>query len=244
MGVNTKKLGFTIIETTVVLGISSMLMVAILVGSSMAVNQQRYRDSVMTLVSFVQGEYVAVTRVQNTDRSSGAGYDCSNTAQVGIGTTPRGTSDCVIIGRAINIDSGKTIKTNDVIGYRSSTESLPDGDIAALLKYDHMKLFEQGVSESEVAWGAEIVDAATSTAQTFGILLLRSPSSGNTVTFISDSPITSANVRTLVAAANIKKITMCVDSQNLFTGPRSGVIIQAGASSPNGVQQQEVGSGC
>jgi len=243
MGVNTKKLGFTIIETTIVLGISSLLMVAVLAGSSMAVNQQRYRDSVMSLLSLVQGEYLAVTRVQNSERTTN--YDC-NTGDASVsngGVTPRGASECVIIGRVINVSGGKTIKASDVIGSRSVATPLPDNDIDALQSYQ-LSIFDIGTLTSEVAWGGAIVDPVTSVPETFGILLLRSPVSGSVITFISSTAITSTNLESVVNVANIQEKKMCVDSQSLFSGPRSGVIIQAGASGPNGVQQKEVGSGC
>lgn len=240
-----RELGFTIIETTIVLGISSLLMVAVLAGSMVAINQQRYSDGVSSLHSLVQSEYIATTRVVNLDRS-GQDFDCNTSAVVSpvpVGT-PRGASDCVVIGRFFNVVNGTSIQRGDVIGYHDDAVNLPDGDIAALQAFQ-LALHDASVTESEPSWGTAIVNQGGSTPSTFGVLILRSPLNGNVLTFISDgSAITSANVEGLVDATHVQERTMCLDARGLYGGPRSAVVIQAGAAGPNAVSRIEEGSGC
>ena len=51
--------GFTLVEAMLFLAITGLLTVGILVGSGVAISQQRYRDSVNSLKSFIQDQYSA-----------------------------------------------------------------------------------------------------------------------------------------------------------------------------------------
>ena len=56
-----KSKGFTIIEVMLFLAVTGALAVAILVGSGVAIGQQRYKDSVNSLQSFIQSPQYIVT---------------------------------------------------------------------------------------------------------------------------------------------------------------------------------------
>jgi len=90
--------GFTIIETMLFLGITGLLIVGILAGTGNSISIQRYRDSVTSLQSMLQMQY---SNVENVSNNSVAAKSC------GAKTSPRGQSDCVILGRFISTTDGK-----------------------------------------------------------------------------------------------------------------------------------------
>jgi len=63
--------GFTVIEVMLFLAVTGLLAVGILVGSGVAIGQQRYRDSVNTLKSYIQQQYSEVTSVINNRAITG-----------------------------------------------------------------------------------------------------------------------------------------------------------------------------
>src|SRR6187402_1944283 len=105
MGIKTQN-GFTIIETMLFLGVTGMLATAILVGSGVAIGQQRYRDSVNSLKSQVQQQYSEVTNVIN---SRDKNWSCDVNGNVieapdASDGESRGTTDCVLLGRLLTVD--------------------------------------------------------------------------------------------------------------------------------------------
>ncbi|HEU4715394.1 MAG TPA: prepilin-type N-terminal cleavage/methylation domain-containing protein, partial [Candidatus Saccharimonadales bacterium] len=84
MGAKTQN-GFTIIEVMLFLAITGMLAAAILVGSGVAIGQQRYRDSVSSLQSYIQQQYNKVINVTN-DRDKS--WTCDSNGTVTQADTP------------------------------------------------------------------------------------------------------------------------------------------------------------
>ena len=104
--------GFTIVETMLFLAVAGLLTMGILVGSGAAINQQRYRDSVNSLKSFVQDQYSDVTNVVNSRDNQ---WSCGSNADVveagDAEAQARGTSNCVLLGRYITVDNtGKLLE--------------------------------------------------------------------------------------------------------------------------------------
>lgn len=241
-----KSSGFTIIEVTLVLAISALLIVGILGGATAAINRQRYHDSVMSLEGFLKQQYISVTRVVNKDRAGGTGYVCDSSADVseaGLGAAkPRGTSDCVVLGRVVNVTNGTDISAMSVIGHEPSGPApspAPTSDVDVLKTYQ-LSLFQGSKQTSEVGWSSSITD------ENFGILLLRSPLSGNIVTFVSPEPIdNSADLESTVDnGVMTEDKELCVSPDGLFAGQPMSVIIRQGAAGPAGVEQLGEASGC
>lgn len=57
--------GFTIIEVTLVLAISSLIIVGVMMGTSGSIARQRYNDSVNDIVDYLRSTYSEVINVQN-----------------------------------------------------------------------------------------------------------------------------------------------------------------------------------
>lgn len=237
MGSNTNS-GFTIIETMLFLAIAGALTVGVLAGSGLAINQQRYRDSVNTLKSFIQQQYSETTNVVN-DRSGSEG--CSDTAAItppaGASAQPRGMSGCVILGRYVVIDAtGTQVTASNVIGYRTANAPDKPSDIEEIKDNYKLGISTIGGDASDVAWGAVVVKNHTNDPMPISMLILRSPLSGAIMTYTAEGIAT--DLQSLVAVGNTNRaIDLCVDAPaSSLMGNRSAVRISAFATNQGSVQ--------
>ncbi len=99
--------GFTIIEVSLFLGISALLLVSLMAGITAAINRQRFTDSVQSTQSFLQKQFSeTINVVNNRPANLGTGGDCDET-----GAPERGASSCIIIGRALYFEADKDVVT-------------------------------------------------------------------------------------------------------------------------------------
>lgn len=242
MGIR-KNAGFTIIEVMLFLAVTGMLAVAILVGSGVSIGQQRYRDSVNTLKSLIQDQYSQTTNVAN-DRSNDSA--CTNAVVVQPPASvpdpqPRGTSECVIMGRLFIIgDNGMDITASNVVGYRTSlTAPAAATDLQELQNNYRIAASPIGTEENQVEWGSKIVKPKTTTVEPLSIMIIRSPLSGSIMTFVGDGVVTGANALNALAAAGLNNTArnICVDAeQGTFAGKRQAIRINAFASSASAIE--------
>jgi type II secretory pathway pseudopilin PulG len=226
--------GFTIIEVMLFLAVTGLLAVGILVGSGVAIGQQRYRDSVNSLKSFIQQQYSEVTNVINSRNND---WNCNANGEVTQGAgQPRGTSECVLLGRLITIgDTGTQITASNVVGYRTPGAPSGTSDILEIGNYRlHISPIDQ--TTEEVAWGAQIVKPGGANPMPFSILIVRSPLSGSLYTFTKDGM--QANLNSMIDEDNIRTAKdLCVNADvGTFVGRRMEVRIDAFAANQSAVQ--------
>jgi len=234
----TKSLaGFTIIEVMLFLAVTGLLAAVILAGSGVTIGQQRYRDSVNSLKSYIQQQYNEVTNVIN-DRSNN--WTCNAAAVVtevnGVGQ-PRGASDCVLLGRLVTVnESGERLTTSEVTGYRMPGAATASNDIAELVNNYNLGVSPVDQQETEMRWGTQIVRPKTSNPMPLSILIVRSPLSGSILTFTADG--VQSNPKGMIAVANMSQPrNMCVNADiGTFVGDRLAVRIDAYAASQSAVQ--------
>ncbi|MES2631121.1 MAG: hypothetical protein V4611_04125 [Patescibacteria group bacterium] len=248
--------GFTIIETMLFLAISGLLIVALIAGTGASLNIQRYRDATESFKSVLQQQYADIISVQN-DRDNT--WSCGGTAipdSDAVTPQDRGQSDCMLIGKYVRVDSNE-ISIYRIIGYGSSSAGGAD-DIAAL-KSDYLLnvsgVDEPEVDESELEWGTKIawpaitetgaVHPAAGTPRTLGVLVLRSPSSGQIYTFTSnDIPakdaIGSLTFANMIVAGNAVPgqgaQLICIDSDGLYDGGDRAIYLSGYASGTSAVE--------
>lgn len=230
--------GFTIIETMLFLGIAGALTVGVFVGSGTAIGQQRYRDSVNSLKSFIQQQYSEVSNVVNGRDGSEA---CANAVvvQPPDSTTPqsRGTSECIMLGRYVVVDtSGTKISASNVVGYRTPGASEAASDILELTTNYQLGRSAIGREEVEIAWGATVVKQQTAQAMPLTMLILRSPLSGSIMTYTSEGVV--ADLKSMINVANSSSTrNLCVDAAiGSFVGRRMSVQISPFATSQGAIQ--------
>lgn len=230
--------GFTIIETMLFLGVAGALTIGVLAGSGIAINQQRYRDSVNSLKSFIQQQYSEVTNVVNARDGSEM---CTNAVVVesptGNASQPRGTSDCMMLGRVVTVDpTGKRVTAASVVGYR--LPGVPEATSDIVEVRDNYRLGRSTINQDsmEVDWGATIVRPGTTTPMPLSMLILRSPLSGSIMTYVSEG--SAADLTSLVVVGNSNRThNLCINAPaGSFTGSRTAVQISAFATNQGSIQ--------
>lgn len=228
--------GFTVVEVVLFLAISGLMMIGILAGTGVAINAQRYRDSVNSLVSYVQGVYDRTANTQNDRRDI---FSCDVTALTitttgpGGGTTA-GASDCLILGRLLEVsDGGKKITSRPVYAGSLVTTALSDTEAIK-----NSKPFTNDTAEAPDAyspeWDTRLTAVGTDTAlDGLRILIVRSPTSGGIRTYVTTA---SGALSTVVDDINRKDFTVCVHSQGLASFARQGVTIAKDASGTAGLK--------
>lgn len=236
-----KNAGFTIIETILFLAISGALTVGMLVGSGVAINQQRYRDSVNSLKSFVQQQYNEVTNVVNGRDGSEACNDAVVTDSTeSVTPQSRGTSECILLGRHIVIDAtGKRVTASNVVAYHTPGATEAASDILEITTNYTLGLSKINQDVTEVAWGATVVHQGTSDAMPMSLLILRSPLSGSIMTYASEGVITAPEqLKGMVSATNSSTPRhLCIDNAAGAIGvKRMSVLIASFATSQGAIQ--------
>lgn len=228
--------GFTIIELLLVVSIGGALTVALLIGSGTAINQQRYRDSVNTLKSYIQDQY---DQVANTVNDRPATQGCGTNATINTTAQAVGSSDCVLVGRFVTIGAnGKDLSSAGVLAYRDPlTRSLPGAtDISDLQTY------KLGVASSTpdtdtVAWNATVVKKGTTNPLSLSLLVVRAPLSGSIMTFAAPGVTAPTNLMSLVTTANNKTTqNLCVNPSSIAFAKQLAVQIPGGASNQGDIQ--------
>lgn len=225
------EIGFTIVEAMLFLAITGLLTVGILAGSGIAISQQRYRDSVNSLKSFIQDQYSDVTNVTNSRNNQ---WRCDSNGNVieasGDDAQARGTSNCVLLGRYLTIDNtGTALTSTNVLGYRTPGAEQATNDVAELRENYTLQISPLDQEIQEVKWGAQVVRPESTDPMPFSMLIIRSPLSGSIVTFAAnDVQQPSALVRT----DNITtQHNLCVNADiGTFVGDRLAVRVDAFAT--------------
>ena len=244
--------GFTILETMLFLAITALMMMSIIIGSNTSINRQRYYDSVNTLKSIIQQQY---SNTENTIHDTSTQFACNSTTGsiTDSGTTKiSGQSDCVLLGKFIITPDPKTLDIYDVVGTIPTGSTLGLDDVKIFIKDNGASLpkgYGTYISTDKISytvdWGASLGD---STATRFSMAILRSPLSGNIVTFINTavSPASPASINYIVNSTYLTTAKICVNSNDLLSTNRMMAIgIAKGATNASGVSViGEDASGC
>lgn len=234
--------GFTIIEVMLFLAITAGVFAALMIGVNAGITQQRYLDSVRSYKALLQNQYSEVLTTRNADIED---WKCSDDGDGSVVSSTsrdsRGTSKCVIIGRAIQMsDGGRKVTVSSVTGYDSAASDTDSDDITAIKAYNP-KLSEFDSETIEVDWGAHLTSAneqGNRPASTAMILILRSPTTGVIKVFTSESaPSNSVDVSGLISLANSSPsavIRSCVIGESGLL-PKQIVSIDPRISSPDAV---------
>ncbi len=232
--------GFTIIELMLFLGITGALFAALMFGVNANITQQRYRESVVNYSTLLQDQY---SEVSNTRNERDGNWKCEGgiVSQQPTGGDARGTTSCVLLGRAVQISAnGTTIKTSPVIGLEPARQD-STSDITTLLAY-HPNITSYGEETTSIDWGSSLA-TTNHEPSTASFLILRSPASGLLRVFASSSPL-PADISSIIAAGTAStKLTNCVqgDSGSL---PIQSVSIDPRIAGPDGVILNEVDPAC
>lgn len=138
--------GFTIIEVTIFLGISGLLLLAMFFGTGTMAARQRFTDTTDSLQTFFQSQYDEVVNGVNV-RTANKVCDDSSTE------TAAGQSQCLLLGKLLTI---RADSPDILASYIISTKDVSSGisDAAAQLQNAGLKVVADGQTTYEVKWGA------------------------------------------------------------------------------------------
>ena len=190
MGIK-KQDGFTIIEISLFFAVSGLLLMTMLTGIGLAVQRQRFSDAVNSTQSFLQQQYNE-TQITLNDRD--------NTNDCGSSVDPKGTSNCLVIGKIVDLGlENPGAEESTIISYRVIVNQAGADDAAIavppltdLAMLNDPSLNTRAIKDSNndssftLPWGAKLSSirdsAGSETLLGSGpvryILLLRSPING------------------------------------------------------------------
>ncbi len=192
--------GFTVIEVTMFLAISGLLLLMVLIGTGSMAARQRFSDTTDSLQVYFQSQYDEVVNGVNS-RNTG-GTECNS-----LGDSTPGRSNCLLLGKLLTID-GTAITSSYVIStvpLDPAQSALPDPQKLAA---SSLKVITEGRSTYELKWGARVSQATRSTALPAGngrgsvnsVAFLQMPDSGRVVQVYYNS-VSGSNYTTGLRAA-------------------------------------------
>jgi type II secretory pathway pseudopilin PulG len=235
--------GFTIVETMLVLAVTGVLIVTLLVGVGGSINAQRYMDSVVSLKSMLQDQYAMVNNVTNDRQTNVA---CGTSTQ----TVSPGQSDCVLLGRYLSITGGN-VTTATIVGY-SIGSAIGATDVATVKANYQFGISTSSIETKTLEWGSRIAwpvsgsgNQPPNTTRNLTMIVIRSPQTGTSYTFTSDSVsiisdvnsalLTSMMVADTAAIPGQAQRTLCVEGGG--SGPEVlAVYIDPAASGPTSIE--------
>jgi type II secretory pathway pseudopilin PulG len=244
--------GFTIIETMLFLAISGVLIVAMLAGTGVSIQIQRYRDAVETFKTTLQDQYSELTSVKN-ERDNTWNCDALGQTTEG-GAEVRGQSKCVLLGRYVSV-VGEDMVIYSVVGYPATTLSKTGNDVQKLIANYTLNISTVTKEDSKLEWGAQIAWPKTGTEsrtpqtpRSIAFLFVRSPDSGQIYTFTSDTVPTTPTPGTLQGMlASGETIpgqaarTICIDSGGAFANADSSIYLYPYATGPSSIETRSNG---
>ncbi len=233
--------GFTIIEVSFFLAISGLMAVGLLAGAGASINTQMYKDSAVSLRTQLQHE---VTRVENIENSRDGSQACNSNGVISPNSTAaRGTTDCVLLGRYVAVQSN-TIKASPVVAHPTVNTRENLDDIAYLKSYNLNVDAARGDTTNS-KWGNSIVYpksfAQRGSPRDIYFLIVRSPKSGGLYLF-SSGVNSSDNLRNMVrqeASNNLYGRTqqiLCIKKDGIVASSNLGVVVEANLSSASDIR--------
>lgn len=228
--------GFTIIETTLVLAITGLIIAVILFGIGNSLRHQRYNDAINQATDFFRGQYTGTASVTNNrppEESCDAGGISTATPSI------PGASECLLLGRIIRSIDGENITVNQVIALYDPTDDAGAGTMSDRELLTAAQLRQGNELETyRPEWGTSFQRPGTSDAASFTLLVVRTPVSGSIQTFTTNSG--TASVASLLSdpASSQADLRLCVNQSGFF-GPGvepMGIGIARGAANTTGVQ--------
>ena len=233
--------GFTIIELMLFLGVTGALFAALMIGVNSNISSQRYRESVKSYSSLLQNQYSEAT---NTRNGRGDDWTCTDgtVAEQPTGGDPRGTSPCVLLGRAIQINSdGTSVQSTAVVGVEPGGQR-STSDLDTLVAYKPKLATSFDATTTSIDWGSSL-DDTNHKPSVASFLILRSPASGLLRVFASPSALPGDLVTMITPANATTPLVNCIEGQT-GSNPIQSITVDPRIAGPDGVILKEVDPVC
>lgn len=226
--------GYTIIEVSLFLGISALLLTFALVGTGLSIRTTRFTDTTRSVHAYVQQQYDDLLNGVN----SRFGTEACNSGVIDTGTpqTP-GTSNCLFMGKLIVFtQNSSNLVTYNIIGTEPANADYTKPDEQLIYDFTPTIVRNVGVETYNIPWSATVsgskrpVDSKAVDAYA----IIRSPRSTRIVSYVYKEPSAGYALAPLVDpslpadANNINKpASFCIKSADGLGQP-SKITISGG----------------
>lgn len=202
--------GYTIVEVSLFLGISALLLTMALVGTGLSIRTTRFTDSTRSLHSYVQQQYDDLLNGVNSRFGT---ESCSGgTVNTSVSQTP-GTSNCLYMGKLIVFTRNSSdITTYNIVGTEPANVDYSKSDEQLIYDFAPKVVTNAGTDTFTIPWLATISGSKRPVDGTAvdAFALIRSPRSNRIVSYVFRQPGGAYNLTTLVnpaVAANANNIS-------------------------------------
>ena len=266
MSCSHKYTGFTIIETMLVISITTLLFVGIIATFSPLIASHRYEDSVNQLTEYFREVYSSVESIQINRGLYANRTKCTvngNTHAVTISDSAAGRTNCSVYGKIIFFDNSSDnteMLSYDLIGDAvdhdnpaSSLVNLKCGSGDTLLNQLCNLSLDYRITDTETTasdryllpWGGKVETTSEGIDYTSALMIVRSPADNSIHTFV----ITNANPDVALksgdwATSQYQRASRSGDADLCYASPdskrRSNIRIKADGNNYTAVQFVEL----
>lgn len=202
--------GYTIVEVSLFLGISALLLTMALVGTGLSIRTTRFTDSTRSLHSYVQQQYDDLLNGVNS--RFGTESCTGGNVNTGVSQTP-GTSNCLYMGKLVVFtQNASTVTSYNIVGTEPATVDYGKSDEQLIYDFAPKTVTNAGVDTFTIPWLATISGSKRPIDGTAvdAFALIRSPRSNRIVSYVFKQPNGAYNLSTLInpgVAANANNIS-------------------------------------
>lgn len=180
--------GYTIIEVSLFLGISALLLAVALVGTGLSIRTTRFTDSTRSIHAYVQQQYDDLLNGVNSRFGSEA--CASGTVTTGTPQTP-GTSNCLYMGKLMVFAANSSnVVTYNIIGTEPAIVDYSLSDERLIYNFTPTIVRNVGVETYNIPWLATISGSKRpiDNRAVDAFALIRSPRSTRIVSYVYRQP--------------------------------------------------------
>lgn len=218
-----KQGGFTVIEVTIFVAISGLLLAVALLGTGATIRSVRFSDSVRSLQSYIQTQYDQIINGVNPRTGQEACQNSQVDTSVPAGQAP-GTSGCLLLGKYMHITLGSdTIQSYYVVGSEPANVPSDASDEDLIKLYNPHIVTTPQADAYLIPWGATVsgTKRLSDGREVTGYALLRSPRSNKILSYTFSANGLGNSLSGVVSDNNNtqKTTNICVKSSDNFGNP-------------------------
>lgn len=221
--------GFTIIEVTIFLAITALMITIALAGTGNSINAARFTDSMRSFESFMQRQFDETLNGVNTRPAT---VTCTNgIINTSVSSNPGQSNSCLLLGKYVHfIDGGSSVRVYPIVGTDPGHLDATDGDAAAIIKAKPHIVQGFNTEEFDIPWEAQVHGSRRSDGKSINsIAMIRSPRSANvySYSFSASNPDTmSPEITSLISAPGVHGETyICIKNRDAL--PKYGAVTLA-----------------
>jgi hypothetical protein len=232
---NRRQAGYTVIELSLFLGISSLLFMIAIFATGSTIRNARFTDSGRALEAYVQKQYDNIVNGVNPRASE---ISCAG-GVVSSGTQEPGTSNCLLVGKLLLFQIGSyTINTYDIVATDPGINVDFSKTDEQLIAQDYQPKVVSNINNAsyDISWQAPItgIKRTSDGVQANALALIRSPRSQRILAYTYQEGATPTDGRLASVVGNASAntgnvVNYCLQSADAI-GPMAKLEIGTGSN--------------